>query len=367
LKAGFEIMKPTFGTRLAFIDALRGIAAVSVVLFHAREGDHIPALQRALPGFAVYVIEQGFLGVPVFFVLSGFVIALSLDGKDMTLGNAGRFFLRRSLRLDPPYWVAIALAVGFGVLANHVVQGREIEQFTVPQVLAHLVYAQDLLGYKDANTVFWTLCLEVQFYVVFALLVVFRRRVLAVAVAGFVSLLWPLGLVSIVHHGLFLQYWYAFLIGSITYYSISGKCPPAILFGILAIVCLAWILHHDEFAIAAAITSGLIFCVGARGRLHDLLDWRWLQGLGAISYSLYLIHNPLTGATFRIGALLRDHSVAWDVVWWLISIIVCILAATAMWAFVERPSMKLSRRIPLERNIGASLSENAAIGTASSA
>jgi peptidoglycan/LPS O-acetylase OafA/YrhL len=55
------------------------------------------------------VLDLGHFGVPIFFVLSGFVIALSLDGKPMSLEIIGRFILRRSIRLDLPYWTAIVL------------------------------------------------------------------------------------------------------------------------------------------------------------------------------------------------------------------------------------------------------------------
>src|SRR5580765_2120755 len=153
--------------RLVFIDALRGLAASGVVLFHAIEANHVPALRAAMPGWLVSILEHGDLGVAVFFVLSGFVIALSLDDKPIGWPTVGRFMLRRSIRLDPPYWAAIVTAISFSVLASAIVRGRPVETFSVGQIVAHLFYAQDFLGYRNINTVFWTLCLEVQFYLVY--------------------------------------------------------------------------------------------------------------------------------------------------------------------------------------------------------
>src|SRR5208282_311558 len=92
--------------RFLLVDALRGIAAMSVVVFHLAEGHHVDQFMTVAPVWLITVIEHGDLGVAIFFVLSGFVIAHSLYGRNVTLSLAGRFMLRRSLRLDPPYWVA---------------------------------------------------------------------------------------------------------------------------------------------------------------------------------------------------------------------------------------------------------------------
>src|SRR5687767_8776 len=103
--------------RFTFVDALRGVAALAVVLFHAVEGGHIPDLMAVMPAWLTAMISHGHLGVAVFFVLSGFVIAHATYGQTITLSYLGRFMLRRSIRLDPPYWFAIAVAVGFAVLS----------------------------------------------------------------------------------------------------------------------------------------------------------------------------------------------------------------------------------------------------------
>jgi peptidoglycan/LPS O-acetylase OafA/YrhL len=148
-----------------------------VVLFHATEANHIPALQAAMPGWLVSIVEHGHLGVPIFFVISGFVIALSLDGKPIRAPMVARFMLRRSIRLDPPpYWGVIIIAILFSLLASVIVKDRQVETFSVGQIVAHLFCAQDLLRYQNIIGVFWTLCLEVQFYLVYALLLATRSR-----------------------------------------------------------------------------------------------------------------------------------------------------------------------------------------------
>src|SRR3712207_5527361 len=105
--------------RFSFIDGLRGLAALSLVIYHAAVAGPVTELLAALPRWVAWSIEHSAgIRVAVFFVLSGFVIAYSLDGKAVTMHMVGRFALRRSLRLDPPYWAAIALTIAFSATAS---------------------------------------------------------------------------------------------------------------------------------------------------------------------------------------------------------------------------------------------------------
>ena len=141
------VMKET-RARFTLVDGLRGLAAMSVVLYHAVEGNHITALYSAMPETMRALLENGNSGVAIFFVLSGFVIAHSLDGQTLTGWSAGRFMAKRSVRLDPPYWVAIGMTMLFSTLAAAVVKGRPIEEYSLPQIVAHVFYLQDLLGFR---------------------------------------------------------------------------------------------------------------------------------------------------------------------------------------------------------------------------
>jgi peptidoglycan/LPS O-acetylase OafA/YrhL len=339
-------MSSTEKTRLIFIDSLRGVAALLVVLYHAIEANHIPELQNVTPTWIVDIIEHGFIGVPIFFVISGFVIALSLDGKSMNYATIFRFIFRRSIRLDPPYWVAIVVSVGFGIISSIIV-GERTNTYSLLQIFAHLLYMQDILGFSQINGVFWTLCIEFQFYIVFVILMALLPQERFVAIFGFISLLWPLGVIPAFWPGLFLAKWYAFLLGAAAYLSLQKKLPIIIFAAIATIVIISGSVRNDIFEIASSVTAIVILMVGVSGNLNRFLNWKWLSGLGAISYSLYLIHNPITGAVFRVGKMLGKHTVIGDAVWWSVSIFACIAAATLMWALIERPCVGFSRKIEL--------------------
>jgi peptidoglycan/LPS O-acetylase OafA/YrhL len=343
-------------TRFVFIDALRGLAALGVVLFHAEEGHHITELFGHLPHLLQIVLENGSLGVPIFFVLSGFVIAHSLYDQRMSLSLLGRFTLRRSLRLDPPYWVAIALAIGIGTLASAFVKGRPPNDFSLGQVVAHIFYLQDILGYRNIDSVFWTLCFEIQFYLVYAILLAVgrndpearfsgRRTTILLLIAGSVSLLWPLGLGPELPNGLFPPLWHGFLLGVGAYWSWRDRGAAPVFAAYALIIGASAIAHSDNFSLACVITSVSLFLVGATNRLRTAWNWRWLQFLGAISYSLYLIHNPVTGAVFRVGFIMTGRTVYWEAVWWCASIATCIAFASAIWWAIERPSVRLARKV----------------------
>jgi peptidoglycan/LPS O-acetylase OafA/YrhL len=333
--------------RFTLVDGLRGLAAVSVVLYHAVEGNHITALYSAMPETMRALLENGNSGVAIFFVLSGFVIAHSLDGQTLTGWSAGRFMAKRSVRLDPPYWVAIGMTMLFSTLAAAVVKGRPIEEYSLPQIVAHVFYLQDLLGFQNINPVFWTLCFEVQFYLVFALLLLTRSSKMMLA-AFVMSLLWPLRICP-EYHGLFTSLWYGFLLGVGAYFSWKKTRLVPWFLAYTAVIVGAGAYRRDVFMIVCAATSLILLISALSNKLTTFLNWRWLQFLGTISYSLYLVHNPITGASFRVGYLLTNRTALTEAIWWMTSTLACVLTATIVWAVIEKPSMKLSKILTRSR------------------
>ena len=313
--------------RLAFIHGLRGIAALAVALFHCYDStpvaDHVIA---TIPSMADRFIRRGFLGVDLFFVISGFVISLTLYRRLTTFGEFGRFFLRRQLRLDPPYWTAIALSVGSALVINHL---RPLTGAPVPSlgaVIAHLFYLQDFLGIKDIVGVFWTLCMEIQFYLFFGIVILlFQKSSVSGRTIGWVML--PLYILSIAcfwdlvpsPRGLFLPRWFEFFTGAVLFLFWRQQVNRTQLFvyqGVLALILLVNPATDNGMAwltTATVLLISLVFAIAARtGGIKTWFDSPVMSYFGTISYSLYLMHAVVGIRLLKLVVTPGDSAVkAW--------------------------------------------------------
>ena len=143
-------------TRARFpeLDLLRFLAACAVMLFHYTYlGPQNHAWSASFP-LLERIFKYGYLGVDVFFILSGFVILLTAYDKD-----AIAFTVARIVRLYPAYWICVTLTAVAIVLT-----GTNHNPITVLQYLANLTMAHSFLGIRDVSGVYWTLAVELQFY-----------------------------------------------------------------------------------------------------------------------------------------------------------------------------------------------------------
>ncbi len=169
------------GERLTSIDALRGIAALAVVLYHA-VGNANAAVPQNLFRWPVLFLQSissfGYAGVFLFFVISGFCIHLQWARTYAAGGQPeikfGTFWKRRIRRLYPAYVIALALYLGVTAQAL----GLKVTGSLIYDVLMHLFMLHNL-DPKTAysiNGVFWTLAIEEQLYLAYFLLLILRKR-----------------------------------------------------------------------------------------------------------------------------------------------------------------------------------------------
>src|SRR5688572_1763736 len=228
-------------SRFTYIDALRGLAALSVAAYHFYYSTGLrDVFDRTLPGFITAPLSRGYLGVQVFFVLSGFVIAFSQRETFVTLRYLGNFALRRSLRLDPPYWATIFAVIALNYVARRAGQSGLEPLPSWPVVLANMVYLHDLLGLQQVVAVSWTLCIEVQFYLMLTLLVGLVQRLPGrrafLGWPSVASLLVFVGLLGAslfdvarprIHWSIFLPHWYMFFLGALAWWTLDGRVHKA--------------------------------------------------------------------------------------------------------------------------------------------
>ena len=351
---------PRKGGRFVFVDALRGAAAMWVLLYHAVYFGYGQLILGRLPGWVETFFMSGHHGVPIFFVLSGFVIAHSVSRYRVDLPFMGRFFLRRSIRLDLPYWSSMILIVGLGLLSNLVAPTKLYTPPSLPMVAANVFYLQRILGYPTISDVYWTLSFEVQFYLVFCLLMGLahatrrdeadKRSLFLIFVPAFlVAVIWPLGFFPTTYPIFFPPVWHGFLLGVLACWAMNGTVRPAWFYAYAAAVGIGGLWNGFGFTIVCALTSALLYFAARMGGLTRWLDWRWLQFLGLISYSLYLIHCQIITAVFKAGYIITGHSFLSECFWCAAMVVACVGCAGVMWWLVERPSLALAHHFSLHR------------------
>ena len=291
---------------------------------------------------------RGYLGVAIFFVLSGFVITMVVGTHRISFGFLGRFALRRSIRLDIPYWVSITLSLILMAIAAHL--GIPKQGITTFQVLAHLTYSQEIFRFEEISAVYWTLCLEVQFYLAL-ILMLWIAQTLGAKWENFLRLsIGLMGLSVLIHmewvpniHGLMLSYWWAFGLGSLCYWTLAGRNSGWYLALGCAGLLLSGLSFHGDWRLTAAATACLLFLAWHGKAMETWLADRVCQFLGRISYSLYLFH-PLIGWSAQSFALRYLNQ--WGAL--AVGIGVSVTCAWLAYIAVERSSIRLSHYINLE-------------------
>jgi peptidoglycan/LPS O-acetylase OafA/YrhL len=350
--------------RFLFLDGLRGVAAMMVVVFHLFTNLR-PATRLWFPAAIAALFLNGDLGVDIFFVLSGFVIAQSVRNGERSLRYLGRFALRRSLRLDPPLWFTIFVEIAlirislmlFPALGTPLPAWREI--------LTNITYIQHFVGARDIQPVFWSLTYEVQFYVVLvgALILLHRlavRRLLVCslfAAAFFWSLAVWLGAAPMLVQGLFIDRWFQFALGiaawavfsrHISKTQFSALCTMTIV-GMMALHQGGHRARSIEITVLSAVTMAI---VSLSGKLETVFNSSAIQFLGEISYSLYLIHLSIG---WRFISIFRKEfgpqlGPGMGITAFVGGIALSVVAARLMYLAIEAPSVRFARRVRLPRS-----------------
>ena len=361
--------------RLGVLDGLRGIAVLLVLWFHVWEISFLPAPAAWLE----FVPETGFVGVHLFFFLSGFVIAYPFVRASLAGGaqpSWGDFAWRRFIKIVPSYVLSIALAYAIGYAQ------RQPGASTVPDLITHVLFVHTWSTdrYGTINGVLWTLAVEVEFYCLFPLLWwCFKRRpwmttAAMIAIAG----VWRAGLAACCYKTYFADYSEnlpgyldIFGCGMIAAYVFtrygqrwreSGwrwTAPLVALAGSAWLVALLTSLYNYRLAeqwsavwqIDRRPLLGAAFALVALGFLASprvwqlLLDNPPLRFLAAISYNLYLYHQIVARELLRhhIPEYIGDphYDPQWQVRYTEIAFAATIAQATiATYAF-ERPLLRL--------------------------
>lgn len=290
-------------SRFAWLDLMRIACAVAVMLFHF--GYVAPVANAEVPGsYALWpsISVYGRLGVPLFFMISGFVIAISADGRGWR-----DFLWARMVRLYPAYWLTVPATAIVLVLT------QSARAPGLGQTMINMTMLQSFVGVAHVDPVYHTLAVELRFYVMVTILLLVRVRVTSLAVLvgwttlSAASLLLP----TIIGKLLIASFAPYFLTGMVIRAMVRPGRRWVYAALLIVLLCLearliatganidgGQIDGRVHFAIVLAGTALILACAFAPNPRRVGL----LAALGAMTYPLYLIHSEAGMALMRVCA-----------------------------------------------------------------
>lgn len=351
------------------IDGLRALAVIAVILFHSR-----------MPGFG-----GGYVGVDVFFVISGYLITqlLEVSREESTRRALGAFYLRRMRRILP---ALLATCLVTAIVAVTLFSPDELINVgkylaATPVLLSNVATWTERSGYFEPDiqqlplTHLWSISVEEQFYLIYPILLIaitryqlpYRRLTLLVLAAASLALcVWAS------HYEPAANYFFAptraweLLLGATLAIGGTPRIGHRIATEGLAVASLLGIaivvhLYSDDTpypgtaAMLPCVATAALLATGSSPRpalVNRMLSWPPLVFVGLISYSLYLWHQPLlVFANYYRVAPLTPAATA-------VPLIATLLVAAASWRLIERPVrarvlMKSTRSLLVGAGVGS--------------
>lgn len=323
---------------------LRAIAALMVCFFHLYCGN---GSLFSNDNFPKKIFIYGYLGVPVFFMISGFIICYSLP-VDYKFNQFKTFILKRIVRIEPPYLASILLIFLLNYLAfffTHIPL-----QFSWSDFLFHFAYLNNFgLGHYY-NVVYWTLGIEFQFYLLIGLSFTFINHSKTSLVISMLLFLLA-SFIRVNNMQLIFQHIAIFGIGIITYFYLFKKRVNTIVY---ILFCLAFLLQIYLYVEVATFwaTLATIFVMHYWKFRHSLIDF-----LSNISFSLYLTHTIVGGKVINMG--LRYVNTATErYLLFLLALLTSILFAWFFYRIIEKPFIAAGKKISYKYSKKTNIVEN---------
>ena len=331
-------------SRIAILDPLRGLAALSVMWFHFTNGGHLLDAGGTVNEWLKLSGKYGWAGVEFFFVISGFVLPYALFAGNYRLQHFGTFLVKRLIRLEPPYIASLLLIIALLFLGQFV-PGYQGEKFTMDwaRFFLHFGYLNSYFGYESYNPVYWTLAIELQFYFCIALLfpLLVREKLLG---RIFVPAIFLLLSTIPSRADVIFRYLPLFTLGILCFQYFSGMISKRLWYLLTAIATAFALASLNLTAAIAGTLAALAIGISKDMNFEAIktaLVWRTLSWAGAISYSLYLLHVPIGGRVVNIGQRFASNSME-SLLTLLLAVVVSMFSAWLLYRLVEKPSQRYS-------------------------
>ena len=315
--------------RLYEVDLLRFLAALSVVLFHytyfghAAPGNYSPLTFKTLGFYTKY----GYLGVDLFFIISGYIILLSAEGKTVK-----QFFISRVMRLYPAFWIACTLTFlvkrQWGANLGNTFMPAALRA-SFGQYAYNMTMLEEFFGIPPLDGAYWSLTVELAFYFLISLLISYHlmsRVEWFLACLLLYAVLPALPRTGTPFTALFFPNNAPFFAAGMLFFLVQQPTSKLLIRHVLLVISYLAALQsglreatensryfHDEFSAPVVFTIITLFFVlfyVITFRQLNLSRFKGLLSLGALTYPLYLIHSDIGYIIFhRLGHLSNKYVV----------------------------------------------------------
>jgi peptidoglycan/LPS O-acetylase OafA/YrhL len=316
------------------IDLLRILAASWVVFFHLNQP--IAPIDNWYRDFCKY----GHLGVPIFFIISGYCILIALHhAKKPT-----EFIVRRFFRIFPPYWFSLIITAVIVLLLKVITHVNSVAVLpkSIAGIAATIILSTSpITAVKTINWVYWTLSCEVLFYLAVFACALFKKQYFVIALIA-------VALLSIVlprfESGplFFLNLWPLFSLGVAIYQLLHQPAYKWFNIVLLAFTAVDFYATHQSFIyiFLCLITGGLIVINHFKPLKSNLLS-----RYGDVSYSLYLVHVPI--GIYLLGHLkttVIQTNLALNIVFDVVILVFLVFVSRLMHRYIELPAIKYGKK-----------------------
>jgi len=351
---------------ILLLEFARGLAALWVFFFHVKE------IFISSSPIIYYISSYGSLGVPMFFVISGYVITFSAESS-LKKGKSPLVFLKsRFLRIYPTFWASVIIVLILPYVIESISSLKSGVYSEPENLVTKLTYIEwsnflilskvfwatshDLQAqFNTINSVYWTLAIEFQFYVVVFLALCFGKYykylIAAVSLIALIILFIPVN----INYGIFIHYWPSFSIGiALAYLHRNGiwflpglKNSFILLFFLIAIILLSNSelieINKNIKTLFFAISFGMFLwlisniekvLVNIKNSNNKILYWSlepWLI-LGAMSYSVYLLHAKVYQLPKMFLRQILDNN---NLLFGILTIVLTLIICFPFYYFVE--------------------------------
>ena len=339
--------------RSAFLDNIKGIACLLILFHHlAFYGPMSDVANTVIPKIIDFLLYYARLAVAVFFCVGGFLTGLKLSEPNFFAKHSvQKVIWQKYLRLVIPYLGAIALAIAASFVASRLMEHHSISAMPdVPQLLSHLFFLQNILGYESLSAGLWYVAIDFQLFAVCALLI-FLIEKLSPASWSYRStrlitliIFSALTIASVIffnRHDIY-DVWFIFFfatygLGLLTAFLVRSQSHRVLILIVVAVTIFS--LYYQDFRerLSVALITALILFSSYESNWSQSKLWNNpLRKIGEMSYSIFLVHFPVSLVVSGIWAQLYPSDPWMNVLGMSVSAILSLLLAIPFYKYIEK-------------------------------